>query len=102
LWHDIQPGQISREKMTNTRWSYSVARGAVRSAGDSLGIDKIKELTQSGLTYLDANWVAVALACFYEAELINFDDERLVKIRIQCNRPGWSFNDIAEEYFQNA
>jgi len=89
------------EKMTNTRLSYSIARGAVRDAVDSLGMDRIGELIKSGCTYLGANWVAVALACFYEAELINFNDERLVKIRAQCNRSGWSFDDIAEEYFQS-
>ena len=86
--------------IANTRLSYSVGRRSVRSFVNSLGMDKLQTLIRMGLDYLDANRIAIALACFYEAELIKFDDERLVKIRAKFNRPDCSFNDIAEEYLQ--
>jgi hypothetical protein len=87
--------------MANTRLSYSVTRNAIRGIVDSLGIDRMQAFIQAGFDYLDANRLAAALACFYEAELITFEDERLVELRARFNRPGRSFNSIAEEYFRD-
>lgn len=85
--------------LANTRISYSVTRKAARDIVASLGLNELEALLQAGADYLNANRIAAALACFYEAELINFDHEKLVELRIRFNRPSQSFNDIAEEYF---
>jgi hypothetical protein len=50
-----------------------------------------------GLTYLNANRVGAALACFYEAEQIQFSDPRLEKIRAEFGSPKTSFKVIAEK-----
>ncbi len=86
----------------NTRLSYSVTRKAARDIVASLGMNEMEALLLVGFDYLNANRIGAALACFYEAELLNFDHEKLVELRVRFNRPGCSFNDIAEEYFSDS
>ncbi len=85
----------------NSRIAYSVTRKAVRGIVASFGMNEMDALLLAGHDYLNANRIAAALACFYEAELINFDHEKLVGLRSRFNRPGQSFNNIAEEYFSD-
>ncbi len=88
--------------LANTPMEYSVKRKSVHELVETLGWNQMQIYIQTGLDYLNANRIAAALACFYEAELIKFDDEQLEKIRARFNRPGQSFNSIAEEYFRNS
>ena len=86
--------------LANTRISFSITRKAARDIITSLGsTNELETLILIGLDYLSANRIAAALACFYEAELIDYYHEKLVRLRVRFNRPSQSFNDIAEEYF---
>ena len=87
--------------LVNTRIAYSLIRKAARETVASLGMNEVEALLRAGLDYLNANRITAALACFYEAELINFNHDKLVGLRIRFNRPGQSFNDIAEEFFNS-
>ena len=83
--------------LANTRIEFDSVRRAVRDMAGALGQDRLSEMIRIGRTYLSANRVGAALACFYEAEQIQFNDHRLVKIRAKFGRPGTSFKVIAEK-----
>lgn len=83
--------------LANTRIEFDVVRNAVRDMAGALGQDRLSEMIRIGLTYLNANRVGAALACFYEAEQIQFSDPRLEKIRAEFGLPKTSFKVIAEK-----
>jgi hypothetical protein len=86
--------------LANTHIEFETVRRAVRDMAGTLGQDKFSDMIRMGLTYLSANRVAAALACFYEAEQIQYDHPRLEKIRADFGSPKTSFKEIAEKVIQ--
>jgi predicted RNA-binding Zn-ribbon protein involved in translation (DUF1610 family) len=83
--------------LANTHIEFETVRRAVRDMAGSLGQDRLSDMIRMGLTYLSANRVAAALACFYEAEQIQYGHPRLEKIRAEFGLPKTSFKEIAEK-----
>jgi uncharacterized C2H2 Zn-finger protein len=87
--------------LANTRIEFETVRRAVRDMAGSLGQDRFSDMIRMGLTYLSANRVVAALACFYEAEQIQYGNPRLEKIRAEFGLPKTSFKAIAEKVIQD-
>ena len=83
--------------LANTRIEFDTVRRAARDMAGALGQDRLSDMIRMGFAYLNANRVGAALACFYEAEQIQFSDPRLEKIRAEFGLPKTSFKVIAEK-----
>lgn len=63
--------------------------------------EQMQMLLYLGHSFWSANRIGAALAAFYEAELVEFHDKRLVAIRKEFGRPGVSFDDIARDLLED-
>ncbi|MBN2228330.1 MAG: hypothetical protein JW779_01980 [Candidatus Thorarchaeota archaeon] len=83
--------------LANTQFEFEAVRRVIRDMAGVLGQDRLTDMIRTGFTYMSANRVGAALACFYEAELLEFNDPRLEKIRLEFGQPHMSFKKIAEK-----